>query len=170
MIYLSGFAPFQPTPGLALWSLVIFVLFWLIMGKYAFKPIANALKKRESDIKDSLEQAALAREEMAKLNAENEQILAEAREERGKILKEAIDAKNTIVNEAKAKAKEEASRIVTSAKLEIENERKAAMISVKNEVGTLATDIAEKIIRKQLAGDNDHESFVGNLIDEIKFN
>ena len=55
-------------------------------------------------------------------------------------------------------------------KVRIENERKAAMISVKNEVGTLATDIAEKIIRKQLAGDNDHESFVGNLIDEIKFN
>jgi len=170
MIYLGGFAPFQPTPGLALWSLIIFVLFWLIMGKYAFKPIAGALKKRESDIKDSLEQAASAREEMAKLNAENEQILAEAREERGKILKEAIDAKNTIINEAKAKAKEEASRIVTSAKLEIENERKAAMISVKNEVGMLATDIAEKVIRKQLAGDNDHESFVGKLIDEIKFN
>lgn len=170
MIYLSSFAPFQPTPGLALWSLIIFVLFWFIMGKYAFKPIASALKKRESDIQNSLDQAAQAREEMAKLNAENEQILAEAREERGKILKEAIDAKNTIINEAKTKAKEEASRIVTSAKLEIENERKAAMISVKNEVGTLATDIAEKVIRKQLAGDNDHESFVGKLIDEIKFN
>ena len=81
-----------------------------------------------------------------------------------------MDTKNSIVNEAKDKAKEEAQRIVSNAKMEIENERKAALISVKNEVGLMATEIAEKVIRKQLSGDADHESFVGKLIDEIKLN
>lgn len=170
MIYLSSFSPFQPTPGLGLWSLLIFLAFWLIMGKYAFKPIANGLKKRESHIKDALKEAEKAREEMAKLKAENDQILAEAREERAKILQEAMDTKNAIVNEAKTKAKEEAQRIVTNAKMEIESEKQAALLEVKNQVGLLATDIAEKVLRKQLSGDGDHESFVGKLIDEIKLN
>ncbi|NNE13571.1 MAG: F0F1 ATP synthase subunit B, partial [Saprospiraceae bacterium] len=145
-------------------------LFWFLIGKFAFKPIALALKKREDDIKNSLAEAERARDEMANLKAENEQILAEARAERAKILKEATETKNAIVSEAKNKAKEEANRIVTSAKLEIENEKQAALISVKNEVGMMATDIAEKIIRKQLSGNEDHESFVGTLIDEIKLN
>ena len=50
MFVLLSFTPFQPTPGLAIWSLLIFVLFWVIMGKFAFKPIARALEQRESDI------------------------------------------------------------------------------------------------------------------------
>lgn len=170
MIYLSSFSPFQPTPGLGLWSLIIFLAFWFIMAKYAFGPIAKALKKRESHIQDALMEADKAREEMAKLKAENDQILAEAREERAKILQEAMDTKNSIINEAKSKAKEEAQRIVTNAKIEIENEKQSALLAVKNQVGLLATEIAEKVIKKELSGQGDHESFVGKLIDEIKLN
>ena len=64
MIALLSFTPFQPTPGLAFWSLVIFGLFWLIMGKYAFKPIPKALEKRENDIQHALDSAKKAKEEM----------------------------------------------------------------------------------------------------------
>ena len=170
MIYLSGFAPFQPTPGLALWSLIIFLLFWFIMAKYAFRPIANALKKRETDIQEALDQAEKARAEMANLKAENEKILAEAREERAKILKEAMDIKSGMINDAKEKAKEEAQRIVTNAKMEIESEKQSALVAVKNEVGLMATSIAEKVLRKELAGNEEHESFVGKLVNEFKLN
>lgn len=170
MIYLAGFSPFQPTPGLALWSLVIFLLFWWMMKKYAFKPMMNGLKKREESIATALQEAEKAREEMANLKAENEMILAEAREERAKILKEAKDTKNKIVTEAKEKAKEEAQRIVTTAKQDIENEKQAALIEVKNSVGNMATEIAEKIIKKELSGQADHESFVSKLVNEIELN
>ncbi len=170
MIFLSGFAPFQPTPGLALWSLVIFLLFWWLMSKYAFKPMMDGLKKREDNIASALGEAEKAREEMAKLKAENESILAEAREERAKILREAKETRDKIVTEAKEKAKEEASRIVTTAKVEIENEKQAAMVTVKNQVGNMATEIAEKILKKQLAGKEDHESFVNTLVKEIQLN
>ena len=78
MINLLTFTPFQPTPGLAIWSLVIFVIFWYIMAKYALKPIAGALAKREEDIQSALDQAKIAKEEMANMKAENEKLLAEA--------------------------------------------------------------------------------------------
>lgn len=170
MIFLAGFAPFQPTPGLALWSLIIFCLFWLLMSKYAFKPMMEGLKKRETGITDALAEAQKAREEMANLKAENEQILAEAREERAIMLKEAKEAKATIITEAKEKAKEEANRITATAKMEIENEKKAAITEVKNEVGTMATEIAEKILRRELKGQAEHESFVNTLVGEFKLN
>jgi len=170
MFLASGFPPFQPSPGLALWTTIIFLLFWWIMSKYAFKPMMEGLRKREDTIKNSLAEAEKARDEMANLKAENEKILAEAREERAKMIKEAKETKNNIIAEAKEKAKEEAQRITTTAKMEIENEKKAALTEVKNEVGTMATDIAEKILRKELKGQSDHESFVNTLVGEIKLN
>lgn len=170
MIYLLSFSPLQPNPGLAFWSVIIFLLFWFLMAKFAFKPMAEGLRKRENDIKGALEEAEKAREEMANLKAENEKILAEAREERAIMLKEAKETQNNIVNEAKNKAKEEAQRITSSAKLEIENEKKAAITEVKNKVGMMATEIAEKILRKQLTGNPEHESFVNTLVDEINLN
>jgi len=170
MIFLAGFAPFQPTPGLALWSLIIFLTFWWMMSKYAFKPMMEGLRKREDNIKDALAEAQKAREEMANLKAENEHILAEAREERAKMLKEAKDTKLSIIEEAKVKAKEEAKRITSTAKIEIENEKNAALIEVKNQVGNMATEIAEKILRKELKGNQEHEAYVNSLVGEMNLN
>jgi len=170
MMFLLDFSPLQPNPGLALWSLIIFLLFWGLMAKFAFKPMAEGLSKRENDIKNALDEAAKAREEMSNLKAENEKILAEAREERSAMLREAKDAKANIITEAKDKAKEEAQRIMSSAKLEINNEKKAAIIEVKNQVGTMATEIAEKILKRELAGNSEHEAFVSKMVDDINLN
>jgi len=145
MFVLLSFTPFQPTPGLAIWSLVIFVLFWVIMGKFAFKPIARALEQREADIQNALDSAKSAKEEMATLKAQNEKIMAEAREEKAKILQEAKEIKNQTINEAKEKAKEEASKIVAAARNEIENQKKAAIAEIKTQVGGMAIEIAEKL-------------------------
>ena len=170
MISLLTFTPFQPTPGLAFWSLLIFLLFWFIMYKLAFRPIAESLAKREDDIQHALDQAKIAREEMANMKAENEKLLAEAREERAKILQEAKDAKTAIITEAKVKAKEEASKIMQNAMHEIDNHKKAAMIEVKNEIGTLATQIAEKVLHKELKGQAEHKEFVDGLIKDMNLN
>ena len=170
MFTLLSFTPFQPSPGLAIWSLVIFVLFWLLMGKYAFTPIAKALEKREDDIQKSMDEAKKAREEMSNMQSQNEQLLADARAERSKILQEAKEMKNHIIGEAKLTAKGEASKIVLNAKVDIENERKAALLEAKNKVGSIAIEIAEKIVRKELKSNADHVSYVGGLVEEIKFN
>ena len=170
MIFLIEFTPIRPDFGLLFWTLVIFLLFWYIIGKFAFRPIANALKEREHDIQNSLDEAKKARQEMANLKAENEELLAQAREERSAILKTAKEAKDNIISEAKDKAKEEAQRIVADAKEQIENQKMAAMIDLKNQVGAMALTIAEKVIRKELSGNAEQESFVNGLVKDIKLN
>ncbi len=170
MITLLSFTPFQPSPGLAIWSLLIFVLFWWLMSKVAFKPIAQALEQRESDIQGALDSAKKAREEMSSLKAENEKILAEAREEKAKILQEAKEIKNQTIAEAREKAKEEANKIIISAKMEIDNQKKAAINEIKNQVGGMAIDIAEKLVKKELATNPDHTAYVKKLVDDFNLN
>ncbi len=170
MFYLVDFSVIKPDLGLIFWTTLIFLLFWFMIGKFAFKPIANALRKREYDIQNALDQAEIAKQEMSKLQADNEKLLQQAREERTKILKEANDVKNEIITEAKTKAKVEADKIVTSARLEIENQKKAAISEVKNQVGAIALEIAEKVIKKDLSNDANQSSFVNQLVDDIKFN
>lgn len=170
MFVLAGFDVIKPDPGLILWTTVFFVIFWAVMAKFALKPIANALKKREADIQNSLDEAALAREEMSNLKAENESLLAEAREEKANILKEAREVKEKMITEAKTKAKEEAKKIVADAQNEIENQKMAAITEVKNQVGTMAIEIAEKVLRKQLSGNTEQEAYVKTLVDEIELN
>ena len=167
MILLAEFSPIKPDFGLLFWTTIAFGLFWLLMSRFAFGPIRDALKKRESDIQGALNEAKQAREEMSQLKAENDKILAQAREERMKILREAKEAKDSIVSEAKEKAKEEAQRIISNAKSEIENQKNAALVEVKNQAGTLALEIAERVIRKQLKGDIEQEQFANSLIEEI---
>lgn len=170
MIFLIDFTPIKPDFGLIFWSTVIFLIFWLLIGKLAFRPIAAALKKRESDIQGSLDEAKRVRQEMANLKAENEALLIQAREERAVILKEAKDAGNRIVDEAKVKAKEEAQKIVASAKEQIENQKMAAITDLKNQVGAMSIQIAEKVLRRELSADAEQEAFVSGLVKEIKLN
>lgn len=166
----SKFWPIIPDPGLLFWTTVIFLLFWTIIGRTAFRPIAEALKKREGDIEDALAEAEKARSEMQNLKAENAGLLAEAREEKAKILKEAKEISQQMVNEAKDKARDEAKKLIDNAKQEIENQKMAAMIDVKNQAGTLALEIAEKVIKKELKGNAEHESFVSGLVNDINLN
>jgi len=170
IFFLADFSVIRPEPGLTFWTLLIFLLIWGILGKMAFKPIQNALKKREGDIQTALDEAKKARDEMSNLKAKNEELLIEAREERTKMLREAKEMKEAIVTEAKAKAKEEAHRVLENAKLEIDNLRMAAMIDLKNQSGLLAIQVAEKILQRELKGDAERDAYVKTLVDGIKLN
>jgi F-type H+-transporting ATPase subunit b len=170
LLFLADFSVIRPEPGLIIWTLLIFLIFWFLMARFAFGPIQKALKKREDDIQYSLDEAKRAREEMANLKAKNEELLAQAQEERSNILKEAREAKDTIINEAKEQAKEEAKKIVMNAKEDIENQRMAAITDLKNQVGSIAIEIAEKVLRRELDSKGDQEKFVGQLVDDMKLN
>jgi F-type H+-transporting ATPase subunit b len=168
MIFLLDFSPIKPDFGLLFWSSVIFILFWGLIGRFAFKPITAALKKREKDIQNSLDEAKKARMEMANLKAENEELLKLAQEERAKILREAKEAKETIIAEAREKAKDEARRIVTDAKAQIENQKMAAIIEIKNQTGKMAIEIAEKLLQKELEHKAEDEALVNKLVSDMK--
>jgi F-type H+-transporting ATPase subunit b len=170
MLILADFTVMKPDPGLVFWTFLIFLLVWIILGRVAFKPIQKALKQRENDIQSSLDEAKRARDEMAQLQSQNEQLLKEAQVERAKILREAKDTKEAIIKEAKEAASEEAKKIVADAKAQINNMRMETMTNIRNEVGTMAVDIAEKVLRSKLQGDKEQEALVNQLVDEIKFN
>ena len=170
LLFLADFSVIKPDPGLVLWTSLIFLLIWGVLGRLAFGPIQKALRQREGDIQSSLDEAKRARQDMANLKSENEQLLIQAREERAHILKEAKEAKKAIIEEAKLEARAEAQRLVANAKHEIENQRMAAVTDLKNQVGLMAVEIAEKIIRKDLAGNTEQEGYVKTLVSELKLN
>ena len=168
LFVLADFSVIKPDFGLLFWTTIIFLLFWFVIGKFAFRPIASALKDRENDIQGALDEARKTREEMSRLQAENEALLSQARSERAQMLKEAKETGNSIVNEAKAKAKEEAQKIVANAKQEIENERQTAIREIKNEVGNIAISISEKILERELADKGAHDAMIQSMVDDIK--
>ncbi|MEO6757875.1 MAG: F0F1 ATP synthase subunit B [Saprospiraceae bacterium] len=170
MLFLADFNVIKPEPGLLVWTTIIFLLFWFLMSRFAFKPIGAALKQREEDIQGALDEAKKTRLEMSSLVAENEQLMAQAREERTQMLKEAKEAKEDIIAEAKERANAEYKRKVDSAIQDIENQKNAAMVDLKNKSGQLAIEIAEKVLRKELGNKSEQEAFAKSLADGIKLN
>jgi F-type H+-transporting ATPase subunit b len=168
LFFLADFTVSRPGFGLLFWTFIIFILFWGLVGKFAFNPIKNALKKRENDIQSALDEAKNAKEEMAKLNTDNQRLLNEAREERAKLLREAKVVGDKFISDARDKAKGEAQKIVAEARQEIENQKNKAIIEVKNQVGQMSVDIAEKLIRQQMGQTQEQKTLVEKLVNEIK--
>lgn len=166
----GGFPVLEPSIGLIFWMTLIFGLTWLILGKFAFKPIAKALRDREESIDNAIKSAERARAEVAELKNENEELLKEAKEERSKILKEANDIKAQIIAEAKLEANKEASKLISDAKLEIANQKSIALSEVKKDVGSIALEIAEKLVRKDLGSNDAHKNLISTLVEEANFN
>jgi len=159
-----------PALGLFVWTLVAFLIVFFILRAFAWKPILKSLNERESGIADSIAAAEKVKAEMKAMQSENQTLLAQAREERTQLLKEAKEMKDKIIGEAKEQAKVEANKIMDDTRLQIERQKNAAMTEVKNEIGNLAVEVAEKILRKQLAGQEAQQSYVKMLADEIKLN
>jgi F-type H+-transporting ATPase subunit b len=156
-----------PAIGLVFWTTIIFLLFFLILKKFAWKPILNAVRARDEMIKGSLASAEKARKEMLKLQSDNEAILRKAREEREGILKEARDVRDKLISEAKGKASEEAEKLVEKARAGIEREKAIAMADIRDQVATLSIEIASKLIAEKLKQSGEQEKLINNYLNEI---
>lgn len=160
----------KPEFGLIFWMTISFGILVFLLTKFAWKPIMKALKDREQSIENSLKSAEKARSEMVNLKADNEKLLVEARNERDQILKQARDTKDQIINEARGKATEEADRLIKIARESIHNEKMAAITELKNQVANLSIEIAEKVIRQQLATDEKQKALVVEMLKDVKLN
>ena len=156
--------------GLFVWQTLLFVILVFFLRKYAWKPISNAVEEREEGIKNALDSAEKAKEEMENLNADNERILAEARLERDNLLKEAREMKNNIINEAKDQANTEADKILTSAKEQINNEKMKAITELKNSVADLSIDMATMVLKSELKDANKQKELVSEALKEAELN
>lgn len=156
--------------GLFFWQLIILLVVIFILGKFAWKPIVNALEEREQGISDALASAEKAKLEMARLTNENEQLLKDARVERDAILQEAKTLKDKIVAEAKESAQTEGAKLIENAKREIEDQKLKALAEVKNQVSSLSLDIARKVLAKEFEDQGKQEALVSDLLKDVKLN
>lgn len=169
MIFLANSLT-TPAIGTVVWSTLIFSLFFFLLTKFAWKPILNAVKAREEMIKGSLAAAEKAREDMMKLQSDNEAILRKAREEREVILKDARDVRDKLIAEAKDKASEEAEKLIEKARTGIESEKRKALSEIRDQVATLSVDIASKLLGEQLSKTGEQEKLIDNYLKEIDLN
>lgn len=160
----------SPSSGLIFWQLLIFLGVLFILGKFAWKPMLNALRERETSIEEALASAENAKREMAQLKADNEKLLVEARKERDNILKEASAAANHLREEAKAQASKETARMIEDARASIETEKQAALAEVKQQVAELSVQIAEKILRERLSNEQAQKEYVSKLVNDLNAN
>ena len=158
----------QVSYGTMFWMTLAFLVVLFILKKFAWKPILKALKDREDHIEESLQLADKVKTEMKELQTSNEKLLVDARTERDILLKEARDTKETIVSEAKGIAGKEADKMIAAARLAIQNEKMMALTELKNEVGKLSLEIAEKIIRHELTESKSQNELVEKLLNEVK--
>ena len=160
----------NPDYGLLFWMILSFGIVLFILAKFAWKPILKSLKDREESIEGALRSAEQAKLDMERLQSDNERIISEARSERDNLMKEAREVKDSIIKEAKIQAKIEADKIAQMARLEIENEKTIALNEVRTQVTVLSVQIAEKILRKELADSKDQQKYIVSLLKEINMN
>ncbi len=153
--------------GLFFWQTLIFVGLLLLLKKFAWKPILDAVNERETSIKDALSAAKNARLEMEAIQEDNQRILKEARAEREELLKEARKTSTQLVEQAKDDAKTEAQKIITQAQAAIQNEKRTAIIDLKKQVASISLDIAEKMVHSELENKDKQLKLVDKLLEDI---
>ena len=156
--------------GLFFWMAVLFIGLVLLLKKFAWKPILDAVNEREEGIKNALASAEEAKKEMQNLTADNEKLIKEARAERDAMMKEAREIKDKMISEAKEEAKEEATKMIELAKTSIEQEKQAALAHLKKEVGEISITIAEAVVKKELAAQDDQIKLVEGMLKDVTLN
>lgn len=160
----------SPHLGLILWTLLAFIIVLFILGKYAWKPILKSLNDREKNISDSILSAENMRKEMEKMHSENEALLAKAREERSQMMREAKEMKDKIIQDAKEQARNETNKIVADAQSVINQQKMAAIVDLKNQVGNLVLEVSEKVLRRELSNKEEQEKYIQQLAQNIELN
>ncbi len=156
-----------PDFGLFFWMTVVFLVVLFILWKYGFPVIVKMVDERKAFIDESLKKAHEANERLANIQKEGESILQEAREKQAQILREAAETRDAIVEKAQDKARSEGARLLDEAKTAIEQEKKAAIADIRQQVATLSVEIAEKVLKQSLKDDKSQMDLIERMLDEV---
>lgn len=146
---------------------VAFLVVFILLARYGFPVIVNMVDERKNFIDESLRKAHEAEERLANIEREGESILQEARAKQAQILKEAAETRDAIVEKAQEKARQESARLVSDAKAEIEQQKKAAIADIRKQVATLSVEIAEKVLKQNLQGDQAQMDLIDRMLDDV---
>lgn len=156
-----------PDFGLLVWMLLAFLVVFILLAKYGFPVIVKMVEDRKSYIDESLAKAHEANERLAGIQQESERILQEARSRQAEILSQAKATADSIVSEARDKAQAEGAKIILEAKAQIAVEKDNALRDIRQTVADLSVAIAEKVVRKNLSGDNEQQQLIERMLDEV---
>jgi F-type H+-transporting ATPase subunit b len=153
-------------PGLFLWTVITFLVLLLILWKAAWKPIIEALDARAEKVRGDIETAEKNRLEAERLLAQHKEMMDKAKDEASKIIAEGRSDAETLKNSLMEKANNEAKELIDRARREIFMAKDKALGELKAEVVTLSTEIASKIIAKNLKPE-DQKVFVEEALKKI---
>ena len=156
-----------PDFGLFFWMLIAFLVVFVLLAKFGFPVITSMVEERKNYIDESLRKAHEAQERLANIEKEGESILQEAREKQAQILKEAAETRDAIVEQAQTKARAEGARLLEEAKAAIEQEKKAAIADIREQVATLSVEIAEKVLKQNLKDDKSQMDLIDRMLDDV---
>ena len=156
-----------PDLGLIFWMTLAFLVVFFVVAKMGFSTIVKAVDERKRYVDESLEKAYKASERLENIKQEGEGILREARIRQAELLKEAAATRDQILQDAREKARKESERMINDAKAEIENEKVAAISSIRKQVALLSVGIAEKVLRNNLTDDKAQMILIDRMLDEV---
>jgi F-type H+-transporting ATPase subunit b len=157
----------QPDPGLFIWTIVTFLILLGLLAKYAWGPLLKALQERQDEIRQSLDDAERAKQELARLQQESTQIIAEARVEAQSIVAKSRSDAETVREDLRRKATDEAAALVTSARRQIEQETARAVQQIRHEAVDLSLAVASKLIKKNLTRE-DNDALIQESLGQIE--
>lgn len=158
---------FTPDFGLIFWMFVCFGILFLILWKYAWPMIIKGMEKRADLIDKGVEYAQNAKEQLDNAHLEADKITAEARKQQAEILRDADKMKNQIVEEARGEAQKAAQKVMDQANEAIRQQQKEAEQALRDQVSEFALQIANKVVKQQLADDKAQAKLVSSLLDEM---
>lgn len=160
------------TPGLGVifWMVVSFAILVFILLKFGWPVVIKTLKEREESINNSLSAAEKAKDELLQLQDNREELQKEAKIERDEMLRNARLTSEKIIEESRLKATEEADRIVEMAKQSIEYEKMQALHDLKNQMANLSIEIAEKLLKQELADKEKASEFIKQELENVHLN
>jgi F-type H+-transporting ATPase subunit b len=157
----------QPDPGLFVWTILTFLVLVALLARFAWRPLLQALERRQATIAQSLEDAQRARQELERLHRESAQIMAQARAEAESILARSRSDAEALREELKQKARTESAAIVKNAERQIQLETARAVQQIRHEAVDLSVAIASKILRRQVTRE-DNEALIQEALKQVE--
>lgn len=161
---------FTPDFGLIFWMFIAFDILFLILWKCAWPIILKSVDSRADLIDKGVEYAQEAKERLDGAQREADDMLREARRRQADELREADRMKAQIIEEARSAAQAEAQKVMDAAKASIAQQQKEAEQALRANIGTIALDIAGKVMQQNMAQDKAQRQLVDKLLTEIESN
>ena len=157
----------QPDPGLFIWTILTFLVLVALLARFAWRPLLEALERRQATIVQSLDDAQRARQELERLQRESAQMMAAARNEAEAIIARSRSDAEALREELKQKARSEAATIVKNAERQIQLETARAIQQIRHEAVDLSVAIASKILRRQVSRE-DNEALIQEALKQAE--